>query len=307
MEEPNVYRRQGPIYTWLLSDAPNSALQARMGRLYRGWDGLWRSPTTFFGFLIIVCLLFTAVFAPVLTTALPTEPDLANRLLPPGRDFVFGTDELGRSIYSRIVHGASITLYIVTIVTLIVAPIGLTVGIVAGYFGGWVDKILMRVTDISMAFPRLVLALAFVAALGSGIENAVIAIGITTWPPIARLARADTLVFRNSEFVLASRQQGASHIRILWHDILPMCLPSVIVRMTLDMSGIVLIAAGLGFLGLGAQPPAPEWGAMIAGGREYLFDHWWVPTIPGIAILLVSLGFNLLGDGLRDVMDPRHG
>ena len=163
----------------------------------------------------------------------------------------------------------------------------------------------MRITDIFLAFPRLVLALAFAAALGPGIDNAIIAISLTAWPPYARLARAETLDARNADFIEAAALQGASHLRILFRQIMPLCLPSVIVRLTLDMAGIILTAAGLGFLGLGAQPPAPEWGAMVASGRQVLLDQWWVATIPGIAIFIVSLGFNLLGDGLRDVVGFR--
>jgi peptide/nickel transport system permease protein len=179
------------------------------------------------------------------------------------------------------------------------------VGTTAGYFGGWVDTVLMRFTDVVLAFPRLILALAFVAALGPGIENAIIAIAITSWPPYARLARAETLTIRDSDFIAATRLQGASSTRIIWKHVVPLCMSSVIVRVTLDMAGIILTAAGLGFLGLGAQPPQPEWGAMIAGGRRFLIDQWWVATMPGIAIFIVSLGFNLLGDGLRDVLDPK--
>jgi peptide/nickel transport system permease protein len=163
----------------------------------------------------------------------------------------------------------------------------------------------MGVTDVVMAFPRLILALAFVAVLGPGLENAVIAIAITGWPAYARLARAETLSLRQREFVVAARLQGASVVRILIRYIAPFCIPSVIIRLTLDMAGIILIAAGLGFLGLGAQPPAAEWGAMVAAGRDYLIDKWWVATLPGAAIFVVSLGFNLLGDGLRDVFDRR--
>jgi peptide/nickel transport system permease protein len=163
----------------------------------------------------------------------------------------------------------------------------------------------MRLTDIFLAFPRLILALALVAALGPGIENAVLAIALTTWSPYARIARAEVLTIRRSEFILAAQAQGASTFRILRRHVLPLCLASVIVRLTLDMAGIILTAAGLGFLGLGAQPPTPEWGAMISTGRQLLFDQWWVPTVPGIAIFTVSLGFCLLGDGLRDVLDPK--
>jgi peptide/nickel transport system permease protein len=168
-----------------------------------------------------------------------------------------------------------------------------------------VDVVLMRITDIFLAFPRLILALAFVAALGPGIENAVIAIAITAWPPYARIARAETLTIRNSDYIAAVKLQGASSWRIIFRHVMPLCISSLIVRVTLDMAGIILTAAGLGFLGLGAQPPQPEWGAMVASGRNFIIDQWWVATMPGIAIFLVSLGFNLLGDGLRDVLDPK--
>jgi peptide/nickel transport system permease protein len=197
-------------------------------------------------------------------------------------------------------------LTIVILVAVIVAPLGLAIGTASGYFGGLVDTVLMRITDVFLAFPRLILALAFVAALGPGIENAVIAIALTAWPPYARVARAETITLRESDFISAVRLQGASSARILVRHIVPLCLSSVIVRVTLDMAGIILTAAGLGFLGLGAQPPIPEWGAMVSSGRAFLLDQWWVATIPGIAIFVVSLGFNLLGDGLRDVLDPKQ-
>ena len=189
---------------------------------------------------------------------------------------------------------------------IIVGAVGLAVGTIAGYVGGWLDIVLMRITDIFLAFPRLILALAFVSALGPGIENAVIAIAITAWPPYARIARAETLTVRNADYIAAVRLQGASSARIIGGHIVPLCPYSVIVRLTLDMAGIILTAAGLGFLGLGAQPPLPEWGAMISSGRQYLLEQWWVATMPGLAIFVVSLGFNLLGDGLRDVLDPEQ-
>jgi len=196
-------------------------------------------------------------------------------------------------------------LQVVLLVAVIAAPLGLLVGTVAGYAGGWVDAVLMRITDIFLAFPKLVLALAFVAALGPGIGNAIIAIAITSWPPYARIARAETLTVRNSDYILAVQLMGASPWRIVLRHIMPLCISSLIVRVTLDMAGIILTAAGLGFLGLGAQPPLPEWGAMIASGRRFILDQWWVAAMPGFAILVVSLGFNLLGDGLRDALDPR--
>jgi len=286
---------------WLLDSAPASRRQARLGRWYRAWLGLFRNGLAMTGLVIVLALVLVAIFAPLLAnhTAAFTQT-LPDRLQEMSWTHPFGTDELGRDIYSRVVFGSRITLTIVAMVSVIVVPVGLGVGLPAGYFGGWIDAVLMRITDIFLAFPRLILALAFVAALGPGIENAVIAISLTAWPPYARLARAETLTRRNAEFIEAAELQGASHLRIL-----PLSLPSVTIRLTLDMAGIILTAAGLGFLGLGAQPPAPEWGAMVSSGRQYLLDQWWVATIPGLAIFIVSLGFNLLGDGLRDVSDSR--
>jgi peptide/nickel transport system permease protein len=281
-------------------------LQARLGRGYLSWLAFRRNPLAVTGLCIVLVLVLVAALAPWFATHSPIAQDLAARLQPPSAAHWLGTDEFGRDIYSRIVYGARITLYIVGLVVILVGPVGLLIGTVAGYLGGWVDTILMRITDIFLAFPRLILALAFVAALGPGVENAIIAIAITAWPPYARIARAETLTVRNSDFIAAIRLQGASSARIIWGHIMPLCTSSLIVRLTLDMAGIILTAAGLGFLGLGAQPPLPEWGAMISTGRQYLLTQWWVATMPGIAILIVSLGFNLLGDGLRDVLDPKQ-
>ncbi|MCS5605041.1 MAG: ABC transporter permease [Alphaproteobacteria bacterium] len=295
------------LKNWLLSDMPQSVAQARCQRMYLAWLAFAANPIALLGLLIIVALVLMAAAAPMLTNGGGTEQALSHRLLPPSSEHWFGTDELGREIYDRIIWGARITLYIVGLVGVIVVPIGLLVGTVAGYMGGWVDIVLMRITDIFLAFPRLILALAFVAVLGPGLENAVLAIALTTWSPFARIARAETLTIRNAEHILAARAQGASAARIILRHVTPLCLSSVIVRLTLDMAGIILTAAGLGFLGLGAQPPMPEWGAMISTGRQYMLDQWWLATIPGLAILIVSMGFNLLGDGLRDVLDPRSG
>jgi peptide/nickel transport system permease protein len=294
------------LRAWLLSDAPASRRQAACGRWYRDWLTLSANPLAMLGLAIVLGLVLTALIGPLLPIQSPYHQDLEIRLLPPSGEHWLGTDELGRDILARIVYGAGATLTIVVLVAVIVVPIGLAVGTVAGYLGGWVDAVLMRVTDIFLAFPRLVLALAFVAALKPGIENAIIAIALTSWPPYARLARAETITIRNAAFIQAAELQGAGAWRILWHHVVPLCLASVVVRLTLDMAGIILTAAGLGFLGLGAQPPLAEWGAMISTGREYLLDHWWVATMPGIAIFLVSLGFNLLGDGLRDLLDPKR-
>jgi len=292
---------------WLLDESPTSKLQASLGNSYRMARALMRNPLAVVGAVILLVLVLAAIFAPWIAPQTPLGQDLGARLLPPSAAHWMGTDELGRDIFSRVVYGARITLMIVALVAVISAPLGLLIGAIAGYFGGWVDKILMGITDVFLSMPKLILALALVAALGPGIENAIIAIAITSWPAYARIARAETLTFRNSEFIAATRLLGASHTRVIVQHILPLCTSSMIVRVTLDMAGIILTAAGLGFLGLGAQPPLPEWGAMISRGRTFILDQWWVATMPGFAIILVSLGFCFLGDGLRDVLDPKQG
>lgn len=293
---------------WLLTDAPTSRRHARLASLYKGWLNLRANHMAMFGLSIILLLILLAAFAPWIAPHDPFEQNLANRLQGPGSEgHLLGTDSLGRDILSRLIYGSRITLYIVALVALIAPVMGLLVGTVSGYAGGWVDVVMMRITDIFLAFPRLVLALAFVAALGAGIENAVLAISLTAWPPYARMARAETLTIRSSDYISAIRLQGAGPLRIITRHIWPLCISSLIVRVTLDMAGIILAAAGLGFLGLGAQPPSPEWGAMISEGRRFILDHWYVATVPGLAIFTVSLTFNLLGDGLRDVLDPKEG
>jgi peptide/nickel transport system permease protein len=290
---------------WLLTDAPLGRTQARLGRLYSNWLALRRNPLAMAGLAIVLGLLLLAAIGPSLFSASPYAQVLTDRLQPPSAEHWFGTDHLGRDIFVRVVYGSRITLTLIVLVSVIVLPVGLLVGTVAGYFGGLLDVLLMRVTDLFLALPRLVLALAIASALGPSIQNVIIAIAITSWPPYARLARAETLTTRKSDYVMAAKMQGASHAHIIWNHIVPLCLPSIIVRLTLDMAGIVLIAAGLGFLGMGAQPPSPEWGAMVSTGRDYILDQFWVATMPGGAIFVVSLGFNLLGDGLRDVFDPK--
>ena len=299
-------RRSGPR-AWLLSDTPGSVAQARCQRFYLAWLAFRANPLAMTGLGIVAGLVLMAILAPWITNGAALEPELGNRLRGASAEHWFGTDQLGRDLRDRVIWGSRITLYIVGLVGVIVVPAGLLVGAVAGYVGGVVDNVLMRITDVFLAFPRLILALALVAALGPGLENAILAIALTAWSPYARIARAEALTIRNSEFILAAQVQGASTIGILYRHVMPLCISSVIVRLTLDMAGIILTAAGLGFLGLGAQPPTPEWGAMISNGRQYLLDQWWVPTVPGIAIFVVSLGFNLLGDGLRDVLDPKSG
>ena len=233
---------------WLLTDQPASRRQARLGQAWRTWLALRSNKLAMVGLGLVVVLVLVALLAPLLAPYDPVRGgDLrTERLVPPSWDHWMGTDDQARDILSRIIHGSRLTLMVVALVAVIATPIGLAVGTTAGYFGGWVDVILMRITDIFLAFPRLILALAFVAALGPGIENAIIAIAITSWPPYARLARAETLTIREADHINAIRLQGASPLRILWGHVTPLCLSSVIVRVTLDMAGIILTAAGMG-------------------------------------------------------------
>jgi peptide/nickel transport system permease protein len=305
MTDPNA--RPMTLLQWLKTDDITGPRQALAQKIY--WSSLQvlGNPLTVIGIVIIVILAVVAALAPWLAPFDPLAQNLPAALQPPSATYWFGTDELGRDILSRIIHGARITLYIVALVSVICGPVGMAIGMAAGYFGGWADKVLMRVTDIFLSFPSLVLALAFAAALGPGIENAVVAIALTKWPPIARLARAEAMTFRSADYIAAAQIAGAGPLRIIARHLFPLCLPSVVVRLTLNMAGIILIAAGLGFLGLGAQPPSPEWGAMTSAGRRFMLESWWVVTVPGSAILIVSLAFNLFGDGLRDILDPRLG
>jgi peptide/nickel transport system permease protein len=298
--------RAAAWHEWLTAEAPLSARQARLGEAYRLLRAFKRHRAGMAGLAIVLLLAAVAILAPLLAPFSPSAQDLALRLKPPGAVHWLGTDELSRDIFSRLLYGARITLGIVALVTLIAAPLGLAIGCAAGYAGGLLDAALMRLADVFLSLPRLILALALVAALGPGIGNAALAMAIVAWPPYARVARAETLALRDSDFIAAARLSGASPARIVLRHIMPLCLASVIVRVSLDMAGVILIAAGLGFLGLGAQPPTPEWGAMIAAGRRYMLDQWWVAAMPGLAIAAASLGFNLLGDGLRDVLDPKQ-
>ncbi|HUZ64887.1 MAG TPA: ABC transporter permease [Acetobacteraceae bacterium] len=297
---------EATLRIWLLTDTPASRRQALWGRAYRGWLQFRRNGLGMAGLITVLVLIILSLGAPLLTTQSPDAQHLTMRLAAPSAQHWLGTDELGRDLYTRVLYGGRITLGMVVAVVALVAPLGLLVGAVAGYAGGMIDRIMMRITDIFLSIPQLILALAFVAALKPGIPSTIVAIALTAWPPFARLARADTLTIRDSDFIAAVRLTGASPARIVLRHVIPLCLSSVIVRVTLDMSGIILTAAGLGFLGMGAQPPTPEWGTMIASTRGYILQQWWVPTIPGLAILIASLAFNLLGDGLRDVLDPKQ-
>ncbi|MGZ2381662.1 ABC transporter permease [Rhizobium leguminosarum] len=265
-----------------------------------------RSPSAGAGLVVVAVILLAALLAPVIAPYDPNLQETANRLMPPTSAHWFGTDAFGRDILSRLIYGARPTLLLVLVVVLLMAPLGIVVGILAGFFGGLTERLLMRVTDIVMSFPRLLLAFAFVAIMGPGLINGALALALTSWPAYARQARVETAALRRSDYLAAAEMVGIKGIRLLWGHILPLVLPSAIIRLALDLSGIILAAAGLGFLGLGVRPPTAEWGSMVSEGTQVIFDQWWVAAVPGLAIFITSFAFNLLADGLRDILDPRH-
>ncbi len=263
------------------------------------------------GLVIFILLVLIALFAPWIAPHDPARIYNGSFLVPPvwqeGGDhrFIFGTDAIGRDILSRLMHGARYSLLIGAVVVAISLTGGIILGLLAGYFRGWVDTLIMRVMDIILAFPSLLLALVMVTVLGPGLFNAMLAIAIVLQPHFARLTRAAVIAEKSREYVTSAQLAGASHIRLMLSTILPNCLGPLIVQATLSFSSAILDAAALGFLGLGAQPPTPEWGTMLADAREFILRAWWVITIPGLAILVTVLAINLIGDGLRDALDPK--
>ena len=255
---------------------------------------------------LVGLLLIVAVLAPWISGYDPNVQDIDQRLLAPSPSHWLGTDGFGRDLLARVIFGTRPTLLLVLLVLLLTVPLGLMIGMTAGYLGGWRELLLMRITDAFLALPNLVIALAFVAILGPGLLNGALALALTSWPAFARQSRAEVVALRRSDYLAAAQMQGIGGLPLLVGHILPLCLPSAIVRAALSLGGIILAAAGLGFLGMGVRPPMAEWGAMVAEGSKVIFDQWWVAAGPGTAILLTSLTFNLLGDGLRDKMDPRH-
>ncbi|WP_029684924.1 ABC transporter permease [Tatumella saanichensis] len=258
------------------------------------------------GFTLLGVLIITALFAPWLAPFDPNNQQMADRLMAPSWQHWFGTDSFGRDLLSRVIYGSRPTLLLVIFILVLTVPVGMAVGITAGYLGGWTERILMRITDIFLALPSLVIALAMVAVLGPGLLNGALALALTSWPPFARQARAETLQLRRSDYLAAAKMQGIRGMSLMLGHILPLCLPSAVVRAALSLGGIILSAAGLGFLGMGVQPPTAEWGSMVAEGGKVIFDQWWVAAAPGGAILLASLTFNFIGDGLRDRLDSRN-
>ena len=275
------------------------------GKQVTTWDRLRRNPGAMIGLVLIVLLLLTALTADLVASQGIDKQDLLKGLLPPGREFPLGTDEFGRDLLSRIIHGSRISLQVAIIATTISAMVGIGLGAVAGYFGGRIGYCVQTMIDISWAFPTVLLALFLVAVLGAGLTNLMIAVGLSYWGGFAAIVRAQVLSLREWEFISAARAIGAGHPRVMFRHILPNILSPVIVMATMMMADAILIEATLSFLGMGAQPPVPSWGSILASGRSYLRLAPWVTFFPGVAIMLTVLGFNLLGDGLRDALDPR--
>ncbi|MBI9097512.1 MAG: ABC transporter permease [Spirochaetaceae bacterium] len=258
------------------------------------------------GFLIIVSFLIMAFFAPFLTPFEPETQDISLRKMGPFiSNHILGTDDFGRDLLTRIIYGSRISLTIGTISVGISLTFGILIGLVSGYYGGWFDNIVQRFVDIMLAFPYILLTIVIVALLGPSLTNAMIAIGISQIPSYIRVVRASVLAEKESDYVTAERSLGASNTELMFKSILPNCIAPIFVQATLGVGNAILSSAALSFLGLGAQPPTPEWGLMIASSREFVTSAWWIVTFPGVAVFLTVLGFNLLADGLRDVLDPR--
>ena len=266
---------------------------------------LLKDSTMLFGLGLLVIFVFLALFAPILSPVDPIKQNIPASLTAPGSEFLLGTDKLGRDILSRILYGARISLFVGLAVVTGAGAFGALVGVLAGYARGWADEVLMRVTDIFFAFPSLILAMSIAGALGPSLRNALIAVAVVSWPVYARLIRGQVLVLREQEFVQAARAIGVSDRRIILRHLLPNTLAPFLVQASFDMGAVILSVAGLSFIGFGAQPPTPEWGVMISDGRNYITTQWWLTAVPAAAILLLVAAFNLIGDGLRDLLDPR--
>ncbi len=283
----------------------------RLAMFLEFWHYFRQNHGALIGLIVFATIVVIAIFAPVFAPHAPNEQFREHLLTPPVwqqggmEQFLLGTDAVGRDILSRLIYGARYSLFIGLFVVIISLVSGIFVGLVAGYFRGWIDTLIMRVMDVILAFPSLLLALVMVAILGPSLMNAMIAIAIVYQPHFARLTRAAVMSEYNRDYVTSSRLAGAGHFRLMFLTILPNCLAPLIVQATLSFSNAILDIAALGFLGMGAQPPTPEWGTMLAEAREFILRAWWVVTFPGLAILIVVLAINLMGDGLRDALDPK--
>ncbi|MDP3899267.1 MAG: ABC transporter permease subunit [Mesorhizobium sp.] len=280
-------------------------------RLTEFWYYFSENRGAVIGLWVFVFLVIVAVLAPVIAPHLPNAQYRDAVLIPPywqeggNASYLLGTDAVGRDLLSRLLYGAQFSLFIGVIVTTLALVGGIFVGVIAGYFGGWIDTVIMRIMDIILAFPSLLLALVLVAVLGPGLTNAMIAIALVLQPHFVRLTRAAVMSEKGRDYVTAARVSGAGALRLMFKTILPNCMAPLIVQATLSFSTAILDAAALGFLGMGAQPPTPEWGTMLAEAREFILRAWWVVTLPGLAILITVLAINLVGDGLRDALDPK--
>ena len=290
---------------------PVSSAQMRRQMLAEFWFYFSENRGAVIGLFVFVALVLIAVFADVIAPHSPFEQYRDAVLLPPAWleggnwNFVLGTDPVGRDILSRLIYGSQYSLFIGVFVTTLSLTTGIIIGVIAGYYGGWLDTAIMRLMDIILAFPSLLLALVLVAILGPGLTNGMIAIALVLQPHFVRLTRAAVMTEKSRDYVTAARLAGASPLRLMFKTILPNCMAPLIVQATLSFSNAILDAAALGFLGMGAQPPAPEWGTMLAEAREFILRAWWVVTFPGLAILITVLAINLMGDGLRDALDPK--
>ncbi len=291
----------------LSQDARSEAVFVRPPRSFaRDASGrLLRNRSAVAGFVVLGLLILFAIFAPLFSSYDPTAVALRTRLQPPSASHLFGTDEFGRDILTRVFYGARISLPVGLIALAIGATLGTLIGLIAGFYGKWLDTFLMWAVDVQLAFPGLLLALLVVAILGVDLRNVMIAVGVSMIPRFARLVRGTVLSAKENLYVDAARTIGVPEHRILVQHVLPNIISPVIVLATLSLGVTILTAAGLSFVGLGARPPSPEWGAMIAEGRQFLQHQWWIGTFPGVAILLTVLAVNLIGDGLRDALDPR--
>lgn len=264
-----------------------------------------KNPMTILGLSIIVIMALLAILAPYISSYNPTQMNVLDRFQEPSLKHLFGTDEVGRDILTRVIYGTRISLTTGISVVVMAGVIGVFIGSVCGYFGGYVDQVVMRIMDMILAFPTLILAMVLAATLGASLFNVMLAIAIVKIPVYVRLSRGEALVVKNNLYVKAARTFGLSNLYVIFRHIIPNVITPIIIQLTLDLGDTILLVATLGFLGLGAKPPTPEWGTMISTGFKYMLEQWWYPTFPGIAVFLASTGFNLIGDGLRDILDPK--
>ncbi len=287
---------------------PARSQSSRMENWGRAFYRFRQSWLSMVGLAIVVALIAIALAAPYIVPhpehALGAT-NTAARFQPPSASAWFGTNEMGQDIFSLVLIGSQVSLFSGLAVVLIAIVVGTTVGAVAGYFGGWIDEALMRITDLLLTIPSLILAMAVAAALGTGVFNMIVAISITWWPAYARLVRGEVIGKKEEQFVVAAHALGAGWVRILCRHILPNIVSPIVVKASLDMGFAILTVASLGFVGIGVKPPTPEWGTLLSGARSYMPDYWWTAVAPGMAIFLAVFAFNLLGDGLRDVLDPK--